>query len=290
MTASHLPYQHPLRRAQRARQLMAENGLRWTIYAALLGGFRKAGHAVYERMVRLELQHQLSGRNTVALNYQRWQDWDWSNLGEEWSASEEWKQSLIDEVMLKYLRPETTILEIGPGAGRWTETLQRIAGHLTVVDLSDRCIELCRQRFAGASNMEFHVNDGKTLSAVAASSIDGVWSFDVFVHIAPREIGSYIAEIGRVLRPGGIAVIHHAAVGRENDAAALGWRSTMTASLFAEMVQDQGLSLITQFDSWGRDGRFDVRLHQDVVTVFRKAPQAASASAPHVGVESDGAK
>jgi cyclopropane fatty-acyl-phospholipid synthase-like methyltransferase len=118
--------------------------------------------------------------------------------------------------------------------------------------------------------MEFHVNDGASLSAVASSSVDAVWSFDVFVHIATREIRSYVAEIGRVLRPGGVAVIHHAGLGRENDAAALGWRSTMTASLFAELVSAQGLSLISQFDSWGPDGRFDVRRHRDAVTVFSK--------------------
>jgi SAM-dependent methyltransferase len=221
-------------------------------------------------MVRLEQRHQLGGRNAVGLNYRRWQDWDWTRLGEEWTPSEEWKQSLIDDVMLSHMPRGGNILEIGPGAGRWTEPLQRIAGHLIVVDLSDRCIELCRERFAGARNMEFHVNDGASLSAVASSSVDAVWSFDVFVHIATREIRSYVAEIGRVLRPGGVAVIHHAGLGRENDAAALGWRSTMTASLFAELVSAQGLSLVSQFDSWGPDGRFDVRRHRDAVTVFSK--------------------
>jgi ubiquinone/menaquinone biosynthesis C-methylase UbiE len=260
-----------LRRARRARQLLAENGLRWTLYAALLGGFRKAGRAIYERMVRLERKQHLSGWNPVAVNYQVWQDWDWSNLGEEWTPSEEWKRSLIDEVMNKYLQPRSTILEIGPGAGRWTEALQRMASRLIVVDLSDRCIELCRRRFAGVANIEFHVNDGKTLAAVASGSVEGVWSFDVFVHIAPPDIRSYIAEIGRVLGPGGIGVIHHAAAGRENDAAAINWRSTMTGALFAEMLREQNLSLITQFDSWGSDGsRFEVPQRGDVVTVFRK--------------------
>lgn len=259
-----------LRRVQRARQLIAENGFRWSIYAALLGSFRKASHAIYARMVQLERQHQLSGWNPVAVNYDVWQDWDWSNLGEEWTPSDEWKQSLIDEVMHRYLKPQSTIVEIGPGAGRWTESLQGIASQLIVVDLSDRCIDLCRHRFAGVSNIEFHVNDGRTLSAIASNSVDGVWSFDVFVHIAPLEIGSYIAEIGRVLRPGGMAVIHHAAGGRANDAAAIAWRSTMTASLFAEMLQEQGLTLITQFDSWGRAGKFEVPQRGDVVTVFRK--------------------
>jgi ubiquinone/menaquinone biosynthesis C-methylase UbiE len=172
--------------------------------------------------------------------------------------------------MLRHLRPGTTIVEIGPGAGRWTEALQPIASRLIVVDLSDRCIELCRERFAGAANMEFHVNDGRSLAAIATASVDGIWSFDVFVHVAPPEIEAYLAEIARVMRPGSRAVIHHAAAGREGDAADLGQRSNMTAERFVEMVRAQGLTLLEQFDSWGQDGRFKLTEIWDVITVVEK--------------------
>jgi SAM-dependent methyltransferase len=253
-----------------AQRYLSENGLRWTAYAALFGGLTRANHAVYQQMVRLERRHALSGRNSVAENYRVWDGWDWSGGGEEWTHSEEWKQSLIDDVMRAELTPQTTILEIGPGGGRWTEPLLKIARHLVVVDLSDRCIEVCRQRFADAPNIEFHVNDGRTLPAVASESIDNVWSFDVFVHIAPPDIESYLAEIHRVLRPDGRAVIHHARDGHEEVAAEAGWRSGMTAVLFAEMVRAQGLKLQAQFDSWGPGGRFSVRRHRDTITVFTK--------------------
>jgi cyclopropane fatty-acyl-phospholipid synthase-like methyltransferase len=259
-----------LGRIRWARLLVAENGWRWTAYAGLLGGLKKASRLLQGRMAQLESRHQLGGRNSVAVNYKYWQHWDWSRHGEEWTPSEEWKQSLITDVMLQHMKPGTTILEIGPGAGRWTEALQPVAAHLIVVDLSDRCIELCRSRFANASNIEFHVNDGRSLPAVATGSIDGIWSFDVFVHVAAADISAYLAEISRVLRPDAHAVIHHARAGREDDAADLGQRSNMTAELFAQMAQDEGLRVLEQFDSWGPDGRFKLSANWDAVTVLTK--------------------
>jgi SAM-dependent methyltransferase len=253
-----------------ARLLARENGYRWTAYAAVLAGLNHASRMVQERMARLERRYGLNARTGVAVNYAYWQGWDWSLQGEEWTPSEEWKRALIEEVMLPNLKPETTILEIGPGAGRWTEHLQRIARRLILVDLSDRCIELCRRRFANAVNIEFHVNDGKSLTAVSSCSVDGVWSCDVFVHVAPPDVDAYVAEISRVLRPGGRAVIHHAKAGREDGAADIGGRSNLTADQFAAMVAKHGLSFIDQLGSWGPRGQFPLTTKWDIVSVLEK--------------------
>jgi ubiquinone/menaquinone biosynthesis C-methylase UbiE len=250
--------------------LVAENGVRWTTYSSALSALRKISGVLYDRMARLENRRGLRGRTSPVLNYEYWQRWDWSQRGEEWTLSEDWKQSLIDDVMLRYIEPGTDVLEIGPGAGRWTEALQPIANHLTVVDLSDRCIELCRRRFAHAQNMEFHVNDGRSLGAVPANSIDAVWSFDVFVHVGVPEIQAYVSEMGRVLRPGGRAVIHHAGAGRDEYANEVGLRSAMTAAMFADLVSSNGMTLLDQFDSWGPGGIHKTPTQWDVISVFQK--------------------
>ena len=76
--------------------------------------------------------------HSVEENRKRWNDYDWSRKGEEWTndAKHEgldpnhWKNDLINEMMMKYIKKNSIILEIGPGAGRWSISLQKIAKKL----------------------------------------------------------------------------------------------------------------------------------------------------------------
>ena len=42
---------------------------------------------------------------------------------------------------------------------------------------------------------------GSDLSGVGDGSIDAMWSFDVFVHVSPRDQAAYLQEIARGWRP-----------------------------------------------------------------------------------------
>jgi len=221
-------------------------------------------------MSSLEQKYLLPGDNTPARNYAMWQDYNWGKKGEEWTVSPEWKQSLIDEVMLKYITPGKTILEIGPGAGRWTETLQKIAKKLILVDLSDKCIELCKQRFSQCNNIEFFVNDGANIDFIQSETVDFIWSFDVFVHVNPVETEQYIKGFSRIFKKGGLGIIHHPGEGRSHEYKDNGWRSNMTAELFRDMLKKHGLTLVKQFDSWGNRQQFNVKHYNDIITVFKK--------------------
>jgi hypothetical protein len=55
--------------------------------------------------------------NSADENRQRWNRWDRSRLGEEWTASEPWKRALVDEVLLPTIPAGGTRVEIGPGGG-----------------------------------------------------------------------------------------------------------------------------------------------------------------------------
>lgn len=199
-----------------------------------------------------------------------WETWDWSRRGEEWDDTdepEEWRASVIEHVLLPNFPPGGgNVLEIGPGGGRWSEALQSRADHLVLVDVTERALELCRTRFADATNIDYVLTDGATLPDVADGSLDFVWSFDAFVHIAPLDIAAYVSEVARVLKPGGRAVIHHAGRYRRGP----GWRSPMTAALFARIAEQHRLRVTRQFDSWD-GGRFGVRTNQDVITVLEPA-------------------
>jgi hypothetical protein len=91
----------------------------------MLAVMRWAGGRLYGRMLGLERKRELAGTNNIRSNYDAWQRWDWSRKGEEWTSSLASKQSLIDDVMLRFLAPGTTILEIGPGGGAGRKRCRR---------------------------------------------------------------------------------------------------------------------------------------------------------------------
>lgn len=138
--------------------------------------------------------------------------YDWSAGGDEWSGAwgtpeMQWYVTLLPRIHA--FLPARTILEIAPGFGRWSAFLHRYGERLVLVDLSERCIEACRERFRDASNVEYHVNDGKSLAMIEDRSIDFAFSFDSLVHADAGVIGAYLEHLASKLTPDGVAVLHH---------------------------------------------------------------------------------
>jgi ubiquinone/menaquinone biosynthesis C-methylase UbiE len=216
--------------------------------------------------------------NSPLDNRQRWSDYDWCGRGEEWNASPEWKQALIESVLTRWIPVGAAVLEIGPGAGRWSHALVPRASRLVLVDVSERPLELCRERFKGDTGIQYILSPGSDLPGVDDGSIDAVWSFDVFVHVAPRDQAAYLEEIARVLSPGGVAVVHHSdGRNRGQLPSRHGWRSPMSRGLFAALAVERGLRVERQFDSWGPDGCYDLSAYADVITVCRRKGQRGAA-------------
>jgi len=212
--------------------------------------------------------HRAWRGNSVAENEQRWEGWDWSSLGEEWTASPEWKQGLIDEVLLRVIPEGGTVLEIGPGGGRWSVVLAPRAKRLVLVDVAQRVLDLSRERLGPLDTVSYVLSSGADLPGVDDGSVDAIWSFDVFVHVAPLDQARYLGEIARVLRPGGVAAIHHAdGRNRGQLQSRLGWRAPMSAGLFAALAEERGLALREHIRSWS-GGRHDLGAFGDVITVL----------------------
>lgn len=211
--------------------------------------------------------------NTVSMNRWVWTRIDWSKRGEEWTSSDAWKASLVKHVLEPNIPIGSRVLEIGPGGGRWTEVLVQRAAHVIAVDLTPKCIEICREKFQSVSNIEFHVNDGRDLSFIPPNSIDRIWSCDVFVHINSGDVENYVRQFAKILAPGGVGVIHHAKNGHFQSA----WRSDMTAAKMREYCAKYGLKVVSQFDSWDNDR---VAIFQgpagerpDIISIFSKPQQ-----------------
>ena len=242
-------------------------------YAVLSLARRAAGwlpDRIDERMLAIEGRRGVLGpahrrwtQHSVTTNREVWSTWAWEQGGEEWTASEAWKASLVAHVLDPTMPRGGTILEIGPGAGRWTEALHERADELILADITDTTLELCRERLGDPPNVTYVRTDGSGLRDVASGTVDAVWAFDTFVHVAPLDVAGYLADLRRVLRDGGVAVIHHSGR-RDRD----GWRAPMTGALFAALARERGLVVERQFDTWD-GGRFGVRTQGDVVTQLR---------------------
>ncbi|MDX6641007.1 MAG: hypothetical protein QOF12_2018 [Solirubrobacteraceae bacterium] len=98
------------------------------------------------------------------------------------------------------------VVEIGCGVGRLTRALAQRAGRVVALDISAEMLARARAHNATLDNVEWLRGDGCTLSGVAAGAADGVFSHVVFQHIPDPQITlGYVAEMGRVLKPGGWA-------------------------------------------------------------------------------------
>jgi len=159
---------------------------------------------------------------TVDENLKTWNEtYRWIEQGDEWSRSwggpsAQWFGTILPR--LRTFVPTGTILEIAPGFGRWTQFLARLCDELVVVDLSTKCIEACRRRFAADfPNIAYHVNDGRSLAMVPDDSVDLVFSFDSLVHVESEVLDAYLEQIATKLKPDGVAFLHHSNLGEYVD-------------------------------------------------------------------------
>lgn len=96
------------------------------------------------------------------------------------------------------------VLDIACGEGYGSAFIARHAAHVTGADISPTTIAHARTRYAGHANLEFREADCAALP-FPDGSFDVVVSFETLEHIEAQE--SFLDEIRRVLRPGGVVAI-----------------------------------------------------------------------------------
>jgi SAM-dependent methyltransferase len=193
-------------------------------------------------------------RNTnIEWNRQRWgQPEGWSahdGYGYQWGRGYQQTVGGLARFCDDELRPWTLgrydlkICELSPGGGRFTAELIRYAGAMTLVDLNEAAIEVCRQRFSYyPTSMAFYVNDGLTLDVVPDDSYDLVACFDSMVHMHPDVIDSYVASARRLLSAGGRLWLDHSGKGKREK----GHRTDMTDQKMAILAQKHGYEVLSQ--------------------------------------------
>ncbi len=239
---------------------------------------------------------------TVKENLKMWNfKHTWDKRGDEWSNQadfcnqpyDKWKKSLIENFVYKYINKNSTVLEIAPGYGRWTEHIIKRAKKVILVDLSPKCINHCKERFREYKNIDYYCNDGKSLDFLKNNSIDFIWSYDSFVHMEANVIENYLRQFSRVLKKGGITIIHHA--GKSEGLLPLarfldnfgklgkvikiqilfrrirvGCRSDISREMIVKFSKKSNLLIVKQIDSWGRNNEYNCKLFGDWITILRK--------------------
>lgn len=104
------------------------------------------------------------------------------------------------------------VLEVGPGYGAATDWLRTRAGHLTCVEIDPALAGRLTRRLAGP-DLTVLCEDATRMS-LADSSCDGAASLAMLHHVPSRALQDrLLAEVARVLRPGGMFVGFDAVTG-----------------------------------------------------------------------------
>src|SRR3954453_2968295 len=119
------------------------------------------------------------------------------------------------------LEPDGVVVEIGCGVGRLTRVLAGRALSVKALDVSSEMLAIARNENSTLRNVQWIHGDGVSLGGIDDAAADAVVSHVVFQHIPDPQITlGYIREVGRVLKPGGVAALHVS-----NDRSVHQWRA-----------------------------------------------------------------
>ncbi|HEX7359576.1 MAG TPA: class I SAM-dependent methyltransferase [Bryobacteraceae bacterium] len=117
-----------------------------------------------------------------------------------------WKRKVEAEILpwaLAGVDLGTTLLEVGPGPGVTTDLLRTRVPQLSCVEIDRKLAASLADRMQG-SNVQVFCDDATALP-FAAASFDTAVCFTMLHHVpSPALQDRLLAEVARVLRPGGI--------------------------------------------------------------------------------------
>jgi len=112
-----------------------------------------------------------------------------------------------DHWLGEHLKPGLTVLEIGPGGGRWTRYMLDCK-KIYAVDYHQELLDECKKNF-NQPNIVYIKNNGNDFPGVAPGSIDFLFSYGVFVHLDLDIVQAYLENMKPLLKPETNVVIHY---------------------------------------------------------------------------------
>jgi ubiquinone/menaquinone biosynthesis C-methylase UbiE len=128
-------------------------------------------------------------------------------LGDEWGTQESVDQ-IVREFILPYTGPTTVSVDLGSGGGRLAYRVAPHVSHLICLEVAPAMLRLCQAALSHAANVTCLLMSTSSGIPLRADSVDLVYSFDTLVHLDERTIFRYMQEARRVVRSGGILMVH----------------------------------------------------------------------------------
>lgn len=192
---------------------------------------------------------------TIKENYGIWNEqYDWEKEGHEWSSywgstDAMWWGTIFPRIQ-EYLMNSSVVLEIAPGFGRCTDFLKNYPNSLMIVDLSEKCINSCKEKFKKEEHISYFKNDGLNLEMIPNGEIDFIFSWDSLVHAEENVLKSYIYQFKEKLSEHGVAFIHHSnllEVSSKTNVVNNHWRAkSVSAKKVKEFCEEAGLCCFSQ--------------------------------------------
>ena len=199
-------------------------------------------------------------------------------LGEEW-ASPDRTRFLFERFAQPYLHSSAQVVEIGPGGGKFSRRLVEHCHELSLVDISHEMLQRAN-RACGGRARALKIEDG-SLAAIEPASVDLVFSYDVFIHLESEEVFRYLAEVNRILKPGGIFSVHtsnfESRWGLHSYFQQLRDRQPMIGSRYGGRVYPMTDAILRRFaehTGFAVADSFTSRIDRDIIYALRKARPA----------------
>jgi ubiquinone/menaquinone biosynthesis C-methylase UbiE len=124
-------------------------------------------------------------------------------------GSDEWR-AVIREAILPWALGDVElgndVLEVGPGYGATTDVLGERLSKVTAVEIDQDLAAMLQERFAESATVTIVVGDATALE-FPDSCFSGAACFTMLHHVPTTELQDrLLAEVLRVLRPGGVLV------------------------------------------------------------------------------------
>lgn len=158
-------------------------------------------------------------------------------LDQEWADG----ATTFNTCLLPHLTSDSIVLEIGCGIGRVSRFAAACCKKLVCTDIIDEALVEAKRNLREFQNVEFEKINGYDLAGFPDNSFDCAYSFTTFFHFDFELVINYFAEVHRVLKSAGLAVLEFKQ-----------WKGEADLVMLLDKIESQGgiRKYETDLDKW----------------------------------------